>query len=254
MSTDIAFSLGVLAFVAKRVPRSVIVFLTALAIVDDLGGIVVIALFYSTSIQWTALGAGLAVLMVMALFSWRNVHHPLPYVLGGVLTWYAFYQAGIHPTVAGVLTGFLIPAGTENTQHSHPLHLWEHKLSPWSAFLIMPIFALGNAGISMTSESFASLASPIGLGIIAGLFLGKPLGIFTTVFLMVKLGIAKKPERCEVDALLRSEHPGRYRLHDVHLPRLALLRRSCRAHLCKGSDRDSVHPLGTCRFIRIQDQ
>lgn len=194
MSTDIAFSLGVLAFAAKRVPRSVIVFLTALAIVDDLGGIVVIALFYSTQLQWTALGAGLAVLMLMALFSWRNVHHPLPYVLGGVLTWYAFYQAGIHPTVAGVLTGFLIPAGTENTQHSHPLHLWEHKLSPWSAFLIMPIFALGNAGISMTSESFASLASPIGLGIIAGLFLGKPLGIFTTVFLMVKLGIAKKPE------------------------------------------------------------
>ena len=194
MSTDIAFSLGVLAFAAKRVPRSVIVFLTALAIVDDLGGIVVIALFYSTQLHWTALGAGLAVLMLMALFSWRNVHHPLPYVLGGVLTWYAFYQAGIHPTVAGVLTGFLIPAGTENTQHSHPLHLWEHKLSPWSAFLIMPIFALGNAGISMTSESFASLASPIGLGIIAGLFLGKPLGIFTTVFLMVKLGIAKKPE------------------------------------------------------------
>lgn len=194
MSTDIAFSLGVLAFAAKRVPRSVIVFLTALAIVDDLGGIVVIALFYSTQLHWTALGAGLAVLMLMALFSWRNVHHPLPYVLGGVLTWYAFYQAGIHPTVAGVLTGFLIPAGTENTQHSHPLHLWEHKLSPWSAFLIMPIFALGNAGISMTSESFASLASPIGLGIIAGLFLGKPLGIFTTVFLMVKLGIAKKTE------------------------------------------------------------
>lgn len=194
MSTDIAFSLGVLAFAAKRVPRSVIVFLTALAIVDDLGGIVVIALFYSTQLHWTALGAGLAVLMLMALFSWRNVHHPLPYVLGGVLTWYAFYQAGIHPTVAGVLTGFLIPAGTENTQHSHPLHLWEHKLSPWSAFLIMPIFALGNAGISMTSESFASLASPIGLGIIAGLFLGKPLGIFTTVFLMVKLGIAQKPE------------------------------------------------------------
>lgn len=116
----------------------------------------------------------------MALFSWRNVHHPLPYVLGGVLTWYAFYQAGIHPTVAGVLTGFLIPAGTENTQHSHPLHLWEHKLSPWSAFLIMPIFALGNAGISMTSESFASLASPIGLGIIAGLF--ESLSVFLRPF------------------------------------------------------------------------
>ena len=194
MSTDIAFSLGVLAFAAKGVPRSVAIFLTALAIVDDLGGILVIALFYSTSLQWSALAAGLAVLLVMAVISKRNVHSPYPYILGGLLMWYAFLQAGIHPTVAGVLTGFLVPAGNEENQHDHPLHHWEHVLAPWSAFAIMPIFALGNAGIPLGADSFASLLSPIGLGVMAGLFLGKPLGIFGTVFLLIKAGVAAMPE------------------------------------------------------------
>ncbi len=195
MSTDIAFSLGVLAFAAKGVPKSIAIFLTALAIVDDLGGIIVIALFYSQSLQWTALGAGLIVLCLMAVISKKNVHSPFPYILGGLLTWYAFLQAGIHPTVAGVLTGFLIPAGNEENQETHPLHHWEHTLSPWSAFLIMPIFALGNAGIPLGADSFASLLSPIGLGIIAGLFLGKPLGIFGTVFLLIKTGIVAMPSQ-----------------------------------------------------------
>lgn len=194
MSTDIAFSLGVLAFAAKGVPKSVAIFLTALAIVDDLGGIVVIALFYSQSLQWVALGIGLAVLCVMAVFSKKNVFSPIPYIIGGLITWYAFLEAGIHPTVAGVLTGFLIPAGNEENQKEHPLHHWEHTLSPWSAFLIMPIFALGNAGIPLGADSFAGLLSPIGLGIIAGLFIGKPLGIFGTVFLMIKSGMVAMPQ------------------------------------------------------------
>ena len=194
MSTDIAFSLGVLAFAAKGVPKSVAIFLTALAIVDDLGGIIVIALFYSQSLQWMALGGGLAVLCVMAILSKKNVHSPYPYILGGLITWYAFLEAGIHPTVAGVLTGFLIPAGEEHSQHDHPLHHWEHTLSPWSAFLIMPIFALGNAGIPLDTDSFAGLLAPIGLGIIGGLFIGKPLGIFGTVFLLIKAGIVSMPE------------------------------------------------------------
>lgn len=194
MSTDIAFSLGVLAFAAKGVPKSVAIFLTALAIVDDLGGIVVIALFYSQSLQWVALGAGLVVLCVMAVLSKKQVHSPVPYIIGGLITWYAFLEAGIHPTVAGVMTGFLIPAGNEDNQEDHPLHHWEHTLSPWSAFLIMPIFALGNAGIPLGADSFAGLLSPIGLGIIAGLFIGKPLGIFGTVFLMIKSGLVAMPD------------------------------------------------------------
>lgn len=194
MSTDIAFSLGVLAFAAKGVPKSIAVFLTALAIVDDLGGIIVIALFYSQSMDWITLSAGLVVLGVMAMLCKRNVQSPFPYIFGGILAWYAFLQAGIHPTVAGVLTGFLIPAGNEENQLTQPLHHWEHALSPWSTFLVMPIFALGNAGIPLGVDSFGGLLSPIGHGVIGGLFIGKPLGIFGTVFILIKLGIVKMPK------------------------------------------------------------
>ena len=194
MSTDIAFSLGVLAFAAKGVPKSVAVFLTALAIVDDLGGIIVIALFYSTSLQWGALALGLAVLAILFFLGKRGIHSPFPYITGGVIAWYAFLQAGIHPTVAGVLVGFIIPAGTEETQDTFPLHRWEHALAPWSSFLIMPIFALANAGIPLGAESFGNLLSPIGIGVIGGLFLGKPLGIFGTVFLLIRSGMAQLPE------------------------------------------------------------
>ncbi len=194
MCTDIAFSLGVLAFAAKTVPKSVAIFLTALAIVDDLGGIVVIALFYSSSLQYMALAVGLAVLLVLYLLGRRGIHTPFLYILGGLITWYAFLKSGIHPTIAGVLVGFTIPAGTEETEHEFPLCRWEHALSPWSAFLIMPVFALGNAGIPLSGESFASLLDPIGLGVIGGLFLGKPLGIILMVFFLIKCGIARMPD------------------------------------------------------------
>lgn len=197
MSTDIAFSLGVLAFAAKGVPKSIAVFLTALAIVDDLGGIVVIALFYSSDISWTALGAGLIVLALLFLAGRRGMHAPIVYVIAGLIAWYAFYRAGIHPTVAGVMVGFCIPGGTAETEKEFPLARWEHALSPWSSFLIMPLFALGNAGIPLGAESFASLSSPIGIGIITGLFLGKPLGIFGAVFLLIKTGLVNMPEGVE---------------------------------------------------------
>lgn len=194
MSTDIAFSLGVLAFAAKGVPKSIAVFLTALAIVDDLGGIVVIALFYSSELHWDALMNGLAVLVLLYALGRRGYHQPLLYLAGGVMAWYAFFKAGIHPTVAGVLVGFAIPGGTEETEKDFPLARWEHALAPWSAFLIMPLFALGNAGIPLGADSFASLTSPIGLGVIAGLFLGKPVGIFSTVFVLIKSGAVSMPE------------------------------------------------------------
>lgn len=194
MSTDIAFSLGVLAFAAKGVPKSIAVFLTALAIVDDLGGIIVIALFYSTSLQWGALAIGLAVLALLFFLGKRGIHSPFLYIIGGVIAWYAFLQAGIHPTVAGVLVGFIIPAGTEETQNEFPLHRWEHALAPWSSFLIMPIFALSNAGIPLGADSFGNLLSPIGIGVIGGLFIGKPLGIFGTVFILIRSGMSQLPE------------------------------------------------------------
>lgn len=194
MSTDIAFSLGVLAFAAKGVPKSIAVFLTALAIVDDLGGIIVLALFYSDSPSLTALGAAVVIVLLLWAASRRDVRSPFLYLAGGIALWFAFHHAGVHPTVAGVLVGFLTPAGTAETQDSAPLTRWEHALTPWNAFLIMPVFALANAGIPLSAESFLQLTSPIGLGIIGGLFIGKPLGICLMVYLLIRTGLARMPE------------------------------------------------------------
>ena len=195
MATDIAFALGILSFAAGHAPRSVAVFLTALAIVDDLGGIVVIALFYTAKLQVMALAAGMAVFAVLWFLARRGVHSVLPYLFGGVAAWYAFLLAGIHPTIAGVLLGFLIPAGRARFMKRYPLYRWEHKLAPWSAYLVMPVFALANAGIPLSLAGFGNLVSPIGLGVLFGLCVGKPLGIFGSVYALVRLGIVKLPEK-----------------------------------------------------------
>ena len=193
MATDIAFSLGVLAFAAPRAPRAVVVFLTALAIVDDLGGILVIALFYSSDLHGPSLLAGAAVLLVLFWLSRRNVQSVLLYLIGGGLLWYAFLQGGIHPTIAGVLLGFSIPAGTEETHGASLLRKLEHRLTPWSAFFIMPVFALSNAGIAIDGGSVGNLLTPVGLGIMAGLFLGKPLGIFLSAYGLIRLRVVALP-------------------------------------------------------------
>lgn len=193
MATDIAFSLGVLAFAAPRAPRAVVVFLTALAIVDDLGGILVIALFYSSDLHGPSLLAGAAVLLVLFWLSRRNVKSVLLYLIGGGLLWYAFLQGGIHPTIAGVLLGFSIPAGTEETHGESLLRKLEHRLTPWSAFFVMPVFALSNAGIAIDGGSVGNLLTPVGLGIMAGLFLGKPLGIFLSAYGLIRLRVVALP-------------------------------------------------------------
>lgn len=193
MATDIAFALGVLAFAGKGVPRSIAIFLTALAIVDDLGSIIVIALFYTSSLQWEALLGGAVVLLLLWFLAKRDVRSFSPYFVGGLLVWYAFLQSGIHPTIAGVLLGFLIPAGTMDTMEDYPLYQLEHRLAPWSAYLIMPIFALGNAGIPIDMESLPLVLSPIGIGVLAGLCLGKPLGIFFSVYALVRTGLVRLP-------------------------------------------------------------
>ena len=193
MATDIAFSLGVLAFAAPRAPRAVVVFLTALAIVDDLGGILVIALFYSSDLHGPSLLAGSAVLLVLFWLSRRNVQSVLWDLMGGGLLWYAFLQGGIHPTIAGVLLGFSIPAGTEETHGESLLRKLEHRLTPWSAFFVMPVFALSNAGIAIDGGSVGNLLTPVGLGIMAGLFLGKPLGIFLSAYGLIRLRVVALP-------------------------------------------------------------
>lgn len=181
MATDIAFALGVIMLVARNAPPGLVVFLTALAIVDDLGAIVVIALFYSTDVSFIALASGLAALLVAFIFNRMKVKSFIPYLLAGLVAWYAFLNAGIHPTIAGVLLGFTIPAG-ENSL----LEKLEHALAPWSSFFVMPVFALANAGVSV-SGGIGDIFSPIGIGIILGLCVGKPLGICGAVMLIKKL-------------------------------------------------------------------
>ena len=178
MATDIAFALGILSLVGRDAPLGLVVFLTALAIVDDLGAIVVIALFYSTDISILPLGLGLLALLGAFLLGrtrFRGLRSLPLYLVLGLLAWSAFLSSGIHPTIAGVLLGLSIPASEDAS--ASLLHRVESALEPWSAYFIMPVFALTNAGVAIGGGSF-SLTSPLCLGIAAGLVLGKPIGIF----------------------------------------------------------------------------
>ncbi len=190
-ATDIAFALGVMALLGKRVPASLKVFLLALAIIDDLGVILIIALFYTSQLSLSALLVGLASMVVLYWMNRRGVDRITLYVLVGIVLWVAVLKSGVHATLAGVVVGFMIP--NQGRRHSSPLQHMEHKLHPWSAYLILPLFAFANAGVSMSGVSLESLASPLPLGIMLGLFVGKPLGIFTISYLAVKSGIAKLP-------------------------------------------------------------
>ena len=189
MSTDIAFAMGLLAL-AGNAPRAIAVFLTALAIVDDLGAILVVAFFYSGAMQWLGLFAGLLVFgLLITVSRYRQVPAPF-YIAGGLLAWYGFLQAGIHPTVAGVLLGLVIPARGEAGLLEKPAHM----LAPWSAYLIMPVFALANAGVSIDLTGLQELVSPLGLGILFGLCLGKPLGVLLAVYLLRQFNFVKIPK------------------------------------------------------------
>ncbi len=194
MATDIAFSLGILSIAAKNAPRSIAVFLTALAIVDDLGAIIVIAVFYSSNISFTALAYGLLALAAAFMLNKMKIKNILLYICIGVIAWSSFYNAGIHPTIAGVALGMVIPADKSQNIKKSLLHKLEHIVSPWSAWLIMPLFALANAGvkINFTGEE---LLTPVTVGIILGLVIGKPLGIFGTAVLLFKLNIVRLPEK-----------------------------------------------------------
>lgn len=184
MATDIAFALGIMTMAAGSAPLGLVVFLTALAIVDDLGAIIVIALFYSSQMEWISLGAGLLSLAVPFLLSRCRVRWFPLYVICGLFGWYFFLKAGIHPTIAGVVLGFSIPAKAD--PKGSMLHEWEERLEPWSSYFIMPVFALANAGVAVSLGAL-DFTSPLPWGIGAGLVLGKPLGIFGAVFLLHKI-------------------------------------------------------------------
>ncbi len=191
-ATDIAFSLGVLSLLGKRVPISLKVFLTALAIIDDLGAIVIIAFFYSGNIQIKYLVLMLVALIILIILNKKNVKYFFPFLIVGILLWDFTHQSGIHATIAGVLLALTIPHNTKNEKKSMLLKL-EHSISPYVAFGIMPIFAFANAGVSLEGLSLSSLLNPVPLGILCGLFFGKQIGVFAFSFLAIKFKLAEMP-------------------------------------------------------------
>ncbi len=192
-ATDIAFALGIMALLGKRVPVSLKVFLLALAIIDDLGVVVIIALFYTGELSTSALLVGFAMTGVLFMLNAKKVTKLTPYMIVGAILWFAVLKSGVHATLAGVVIGFAIPLQGKPGEHS-PLKHMEHLLHPYVAYGILPLFAFANAGISLEGVSMSGLTSMLPLGIALGLFIGKPLGIFTFSWAAVKLGVAKLPE------------------------------------------------------------
>jgi len=193
-ATDIAFSLGVLSLLGKRVPVSLKVFLTALAIIDDLGAIVIIAFFYSGNVQSYYLLLMLICIIVLIIFNRLNVRNFIPYLIVGVLLWEFTHQSGIHSTISGVLLALTIPHKDNNTSHKNSLLVkLEHLISPYVLFGIMPIFAFANAGVSLEGISFKALLNPVPLGILCGLFFGKQIGVFLFSYISIKFKIAEMP-------------------------------------------------------------
>ena len=191
-ATDIAFSLGVLSLLGKRVPLSLKVFLTALAIIDDLGAIVIIALFYSGDLSIKYLTLMLLAFIVLLLINKFNIKKFLPYLVVGLFLWDFTHNSGIHATIAGVLLAMTIPHRKKNKDFSLLIKI-EHAISPYVAFGIMPLFAFANAGVSLEGLSFASLLDKVPLGIVLGLFLGKQLGVFAFSYISIKLKVAQMP-------------------------------------------------------------
>ena len=191
MATDIAFALGVLALLGDRVPMSLKIFLTALAIIDDLGAILIIALFYVGDFSATYFGLSMAVFVLLLVFNRTGVTRLWFYFIPGVFMWYFMLRSGVHATLAGVLLAFAIPFG-KGDKHSPSYHL-QHLLHKPVAFVIMPIFALANTGIILSGNWFSGLGSDNSLGVMSGLLIGKPIGVVLMSWIAVAFGISKLP-------------------------------------------------------------
>lgn len=194
MATDIAFSLAIVSMLGKNVPTSIKIFLAALAIVDDLGAIVVIALFYTESLEWTNLLISLGIVFLLIALNFLKVTKHIYYIIPGILLWYFMHHSGIHATIAGVLLAFTIPTNESTTEIS-PLEKLEQKLHIPVNFFIMPIFALANTNITFKAGMVDGLFSTFGLGIVLGLFLGKVIGICGMSFIVIKTGISSLPQK-----------------------------------------------------------
>lgn len=195
VATDIAFALGILALLGPRVPSSLKVFLTALAVLDDLLVVLIIVLFYTgqgSPLYLLFAGIGLAVLIGMNRLGVAQVSL---YLLVGAVVWFCVLRSGVHPTLAGVMVAFTVPMGGDgHAGAASPLHRLEHALHPWVAWLVVPVFAFANAGVAFSEISWATVSGPIFIGIVAGLFLGKQIGIVSSAWMATRLGIARAPE------------------------------------------------------------
>jgi NhaA family Na+:H+ antiporter len=193
-ATDIAFSLGVLAALGSRVPLALKVFLTTLAIVDDLGSILIIAIFYTDHLSALALSLAGLFIVGLAILNRAGVRRLAPYLVVGALLWVSVLKSGVHATLAGVVLALFIPLEPAGEgDEARPAIRLEHAIRPWSAWFIMPVFAFANAGLSLAGLTLASLTAPLPLGIVAGLFLGKQIGIMLGAGLLIGLGIAAMP-------------------------------------------------------------
>ena len=193
-ATDIAFAVGVLTLLGPRVPVSLKVFLLALAILDDLGAIVIIALFYTTGLSIVSLALAAAGCAVLATLNFRSKTRLAPYLLTGLFIWVCVLKSGIHATLAGVVVAIAIPLQSGNPEHPSLLEELEERLHPWITFGVLPLFAFANAGVSLSGVRLVNLIEPIPLGIALGLFLGKGIGIAGTVWLSVNSGMARLPD------------------------------------------------------------
>jgi NhaA family Na+:H+ antiporter len=200
-ATDIAFALGILMLLGNRVPVALKVFLVSLAIFDDLGAIIIIAIFYSADLSLSALLVASGCLLTLAFMSWRGVNSISPFIFVGIVLWIAVLKSGVHATLAGVALAAFIPMRDQNEPGRSPLRELEHDLHQVVAFGVLPLFAFVNAGVSFSGMSVADLLHPVSLGIAMGLFVGKQLGIFTLCFVAIKLGLAKLPDGASWGAL-----------------------------------------------------
>lgn len=193
VATDIAFVLGVLALLSKHIPKSLRIFLLALAIFDDLAAIIIIALFYTHHLSFLSLLISFACIGVLMLLNRLNVKRISVYIAIGFIMWVSVLKSGVHATLAGVVLGLIIPYKIKDSTFSPSVWL-EHGLQPWSAFFILPLFAFVNAGVNLTDTTFRDFLDPVTLGIVLGLVVGKQVGVFSFTFLTVRCGFAKLPE------------------------------------------------------------
>ena len=193
-ATDIAFSLGILAILGSRIPVSLKIFLTALAIFDDIGAIGIIAIFYTDSISIQMLLSAAGLIIALMLLNRFKVTRFEPYFLIGIVLWVCVLKSGVHATLAGLVLAFSIPLKDPKRPSRSPLRDWEHKLHPWVAFGILPLFAFANAGISFKGLTIHHFIGPVPIGIVCGLFFGKQIGIWCASYFAIKMGWAKKPK------------------------------------------------------------